>query len=216
MDVQGHRRILERAIDVAGAAWALEKREALLRGNDDEDVYLVPLLGLRLRAVGFTHSYRSGSSYGECGASSSLVIARRKLGLAREGWRADRAQAAYLVGRVVHLLIDAAVPARVHGVWHMLGDPLECRVEERADRIREHAIPEPPSASTLEELFESLSGLAVRFPADTTRTPWGQVRFAVGGGLKLTESEVAEQERVLVPAAVAHVAALLRLPQAWS
>ncbi|MBI4347526.1 MAG: hypothetical protein HY553_11770 [Elusimicrobia bacterium] len=215
MDVRAHRRILERAIDVSGAAWAGEARAELLRGSEDEDVYLIPLLGLRLRAVGFTHTQRPGSAHGEWGAPSALVMGRRRLAQAREAWRADRGRAAYLVGRVAHLLVDAGVPARTRGVWHMLGDPLEQWIEGRADAIREQALVEPPAAATLDALFESLSGLASRFPADTTRTPWGLLRFAAGRGLKLSEREVAEQARVLVPAAVAHVAGLLRLPQDW-
>lgn len=210
MDVRSHRAILARAINLAGADWASAQRDALLRGNEDEDAHIVPILGWRLRSIGLTHTYRPGRRFGELGAPSALKVGRRFYAKARALWLVEPARAATLIGRVCHLLVDTAVPARTRGVWHLRGDPLEEWIESRAGEIERLEGVEPPAAASPEVLFESLAAISARFPADTTRTPWGALCYAAGRGVRLSEVEVAEQAALLVPAAVGHVIALLR------
>jgi hypothetical protein len=209
-----------------GAARAGERArrcvEALWRGCEDEDVWVVPGVGWRLPAAGLTHTQRPGRGRGELWMPSAGATAARLLKRAqREGERGGEQERAYWVGRACHLLGDAAVPARARGVWHVLGDPLERWLEGHVEVVRA----QPPLEEEVEaavgevrrsrggerRLFEGLAQVAARYPADTTRTPWGAgVYWLLGRGLALDEGEVEAQGRALVPHAVAYTAALLR------
>ncbi|MEO7328453.1 MAG: hypothetical protein ABI193_07745, partial [Minicystis sp.] len=204
----GHREILRVAAARVGED-ALALLPELWRGNDDEDVHIVPLLGLRLQAVGFTHTHRPGSDRGELFAPSARVCCTRWAVRAEKA--GSRGETAYLLGRACHLLIDIAVPARSRGVWHFYGDPLESWVEAHVGEI---AAMEPlprPTTTDPGRLCEELSCLSAAFPADTTRSTWGAWRMRLtGGGTRVSEEEAGRQARVLVPAAVAHVTALVQ------
>lgn len=208
MQPLGHRAIVRAAAARAGAE-ALALLDDLLRGNDDEDVHLVPLIGLRLQAVGFTHTHRPGSRRGELLAPSARVCCERYA--ARAACATSPHEAAYLLGRACHLLIDIAVPARSRGVWHFYGDPLESWVEEHVDALDALPPAKLPESRDPGELCEALATLSSAFAVDTTRSTWGAWRMRLSGrGTRVSDAEAGEQARVLVPAAVAHVAALLK------
>jgi hypothetical protein len=210
MQPEAHRAIVRAAVA------RLDHRIArhlpmLLRGNDDEDVHVVPFLGWRLQAVGLSHTHRPGGRFGELLAPSAKT---RCIALVNEAQRRatrDPLAAAHRFGRACHLLVDIAVPARSRGVWHFYGDPLEAWVEAHVADLPAMAPAEIPSTSDPEALCESLARLSSTFPADTTRSTWGDLRMRVlARGVRVSEDDARLQASVLVPAAIAHVAALLR------
>jgi hypothetical protein len=203
---QTHHLFINRAIDDAGP-WPHEFRREILQGNDDEDVFVVPLLKWRLRAAGLTHTHDPNGRFGELGFPSAKV---QCLGFLEKARREKKpARAAWWIGRACHLLGDVAVPARANRVWHIEGDPLEAWIEARVASFRDvvtHAI----EYKTPEQIIENLARVASAFRADTTRTPWGRAGFQwFGNGRKLDDAELAEQACVLVPLATASTKALL-------
>src|SRR5262249_28941629 len=109
-----------------------------------------------------------------------------------------------------HLLVDMAVPARVHGHWHYFGDPLESWVEAALERGESFETAPRLPPMELEAVIEQLARCADEHPSDTTRNLWGWARYqATGAGQKLEASVVAEQARVLVPRAIRHLEAFL-------
>ena len=207
MQPKTHAFLIRAAVAASASAWLEQSLPHLLHGNDAEDDFVVA--GLRLRAPGLTHTYRPGSRFGELGAPSALTQLRRC-------WqRASRAAspelAAFWLGRACHLLGDMAVPARTRGVWHLLGDPLELFCEARVDRLAELLPDElPQRVGPLEAHADALARTASAEAADTTRTPWGALRFRLlGSGTRLTDAEVERQARQLLPLAVSHTRGLL-------
>jgi hypothetical protein len=221
MQPRSHRFILERALGIAEAPWVTRQRTALLGGSDDEDVYAVPFTRIRLPAIGLTHTYRPGRERGELGAPSArtrlLVFVERS---ERELRRDDETRAAWWLGRACHLLVDMAVPARTRGVWHVFGDPLESWVERAVLAEDGRLVPaegaavagDAGDAGDAGALADGLAALSSPLPADTTRGPFGRLRQTVlGGGVRVDDAEAEAQALVLVPAAIASTAALLRL-----
>jgi hypothetical protein len=207
-----HRFILEAALRLAiDGAWMKPYARELCSGSDDEDVYEVPLTNIRLPALGLTHTYRPGKRGGELGAPSArtrlLYFVRR---CEREIARRDEPRGAWWLGRACHLLVDMAVPARTRGVWHLLGDPLECWVERAVDAKDERFLPgERAPATDSGALADGLAALSASFPADTTRGPLGLLRHAIlGRSVRISDAQAEAQALVLVPAAIAHAAAL--------
>ncbi len=204
-----HAFIIERALGHPGHPWRHSDLEALLEGNRDEDDWV--LLGLRLRAPGLTHTYRPARPrFGE------LLAPSAKDGLLRCASRAamatDRRRAAWWLGRACHLLGDMSVPARVRGVWHLAGDPLESWLEARPDTELLALAPAATVATARapEGITEALARAAAHFLADTTRTPWGAALHRLAHrGQKLDEAEVQRQARELVPLAIRATADLL-------
>jgi hypothetical protein len=203
-----HAFLIRSAVAQAASPWLEQSLPHLLDGNDAEDDFVIA--GLRLRTPGLTHTYRPGSRFGELGAPSALTRLLRCW--QRAALATDPKRAAFWLGRACHLLGDMAVPARARGVWHLLGDPLELFCEAHVEDLASllpAALPEragPPTAHA-----ESLARAASAERADTTRTPWGALRFRLlGRGERLTHSEVERQARLLVPLAVSHTCGLLR------
>ncbi len=209
MQPRAHRAIVRAAVRRVDARFA-SALPMLLRGSDDEDVHIVPLLGLRLQAVGLSHTHRPGGRFGELLAPSAKTRCAILVERAHRRAARDPDGAAHLFGRASHLLVDVAVPARSRGVWHFYGDPLESWVEAHADEIDAYAEVAPPSTNDPGELCESLARISAQFPADTTRTTWGSLRMRLTGrGVVISDHEARAQASVLVPAAIAHVASLL-------
>jgi len=202
-----HAFLIRAAVAASGSAWLEQRVLHLLRGNDAEDDFV--LAGLRLRSPGLTHTYRPGSRFGELGMPSALSQLRRWWQRAVHARNPETM--AFWLGRACHLLGDMAVPARTRGVWHLLGDPLELFCEAHADRLAE-LLPEqlPRRDGPPEVHAESLARAASVEPADTTRTPWGALRFRLlGHGHRLADAEVERQARHLLPLAVSHTRGLL-------
>lgn len=201
-----HHLFIEEAVAHAGP-WAQRWRDALLKGNDDEDVLIVPILNWRLRAAGLTHTQRPGGHFGELGFPSAKRQCRAFLQRAFTAKNPE--ETAWWLGRICHLLGDALVPARAHGVWHLQGDPLESFLEERLEEFVGAAIPTHEPAAPA-KLIDDAACYAATFRADTTRTPWGRARHHLfARGTKLDETELRDQAHAIVPEAIARTRAFL-------
>jgi hypothetical protein len=207
-----HAFLIERAlagVDHAG----LRARAALLQaGCVDEDLVRLPLVGWRVQSPGLSHTYRPGRQRGELGAPSALARVERLVADATATWPRDADRAAHHVGRACHLLGDVAVPARTRGVWHPLGDPYERWVDEHLGLLAQEPAAPPVSAPSIAALVDGLARLASVQLADTTRSPWGALARRLGRPRTIVDDALAErQARALVPAALAHHTAFLRL-----
>jgi hypothetical protein len=201
-----HHLIINVAIDHAGS-WAHEFRQEILQGNDDEDVHIVPIVKWRLRAAGLTHTHVPNGRFGELGAPSAK---RQCLVFLDKAHREEKpAQKAWWLGRACHVIADVAVPARAHRIWHIEGDPLEAWIESHCETFANVSV-EQDEHRAPEEIIEELARIAITFPADTTRTPWGRAAFHwFSRGRELEEPELTRQARVLVPRAMQSTKALL-------
>lgn len=208
MQPRTHRFVISAAVAAANDVRLSRFERDLLRGNDDEDDFVIG--GLRLRAPGLTHTYRPGSRFGELGAPSAKLQLERWVARAHQG--RGPSDAAYWLGRACHLLGDMAVPARTHGVWHLLGDPLEGYCEQQAPELPALVAREPlvrVDTASAGELCDLLARRSQTFKADTTRTPWGALAARFGRRRPLPAVEIERQARALVPYAVACTRALL-------
>lgn len=204
--------MISTALARARSAWHACDESRLLDGHRDEDDVVV-LGRWRFRAAGLSHTYKPAAPrWGELFAPSAkdrmLALLRRARSMKR------RERAAWWLGRAAHLLGDMAVPARTRGVWHLAGDPLETFVEAQDDTTLEELArpssgvdwPDDPAA-----IADLLANASAKLPADTTRTPWGRLKYErLGRGTKLEASEIEAQARVILPLAVEATAALLR------
>lgn len=196
-----HRFIIEEALADCGS-WAREYRNDILRGNDDEDVHIVPLVGWRLRAAGLTHTHVPGGHFGELGFPSAKKRAATFLGSAKN-FAKTPSKRAWWLGRACHLLGDTAVPARALRIWHIEGDPLEAWLEKHLHVFADVKWEEADGALIPDEIFEKTARLAASFPADTTRTPWGRAAWQwFHKGKQLDAEEYARQARTLLPMAI--------------
>ncbi len=195
-----HARVIERAATLADAPLVDE----LVRGSYDEDRYIWPIVGWRTPAIGFTHSYR-----GELGFPSARSCCERLVERARRVRVRDPRAAAWLLGRACHLLTDVGVPARVQGVWHYFGDPMERWVDDHLDELVALPLPDDPPARGPGPLADHLAAIAAPFPVDRTRTFEGRALAFFGRRHPLATDQLVEQARTLLPQAIAHVRALL-------
>lgn len=196
-----HRFIIEKAITCCGS-WAREYRNDILRGNDDEDVHIVPLVGWRLRAAGLTHTHVPGGHFGEMLFPSAKKQAAAFFAKAQKSLN-HPAKRAWWMGRACHLLGDTAVPARALRVWHIEGDPLEAWLEKHLHVFVDLKWEEADEAVTPDEIFEKMARLAASFPVDTTRTPWGRTTWQwFHKGKQLDAEECLCQARTLLPMAI--------------
>ncbi|HMY20711.1 MAG TPA: hypothetical protein PKA58_30510 [Polyangium sp.] len=203
---QTHHLIINEAIDHCGP-WPRAHRREILRGNDDEDVHVVPILHWRLRAAGLTHTHVPEGRFGELWFPSAKQQCLKFVRKAQS--EKNDARAAWWLGRACHLLGDVAVPARARRIWHFKGDPLEAWIEQHLDQFRGIELVDMDGA-TPDELIELLALVAWTFPADTTRTPWGHAKYRwIGLGRMLGERQLQEQARDLIPRAVTATKRLL-------
>lgn len=201
-----HERLIADAVNAAAPALA-DRIGDLLRGCRDEDTYRWPLAGWRTPALGFTHTCRPGSRFGLLlfpSARSRCAMWMRRAAAASSASRRGEC-----LGHAAHLLVDAAVPARAAGVWHLSGDPFEAWVESHLDELLATAPSVEPADRTPASLVESLASAAVRYPADTRATPLAAFRLW-RPRVALDESALRAQAVALVPLARGHLQALFR------
>ena len=112
MFANGHRLIMDRALDELGDGPLREHYDALLLGNLREDVYKFPFVTRFMLGKGLTHYYKPGSRWGLWPLVPSAPkrtgwLVARGVKLWRAGHRRD---GAFWLGRAVHLLSERAVP----------------------------------------------------------------------------------------------------------
>lgn len=207
-----HAFLIDRALDAVGDPMLSGFRTAIQAGCADEDVWQVPLTGWRLQSPGLSHTYRPGRRRGELGAPSARTRIEGEVDQARRLWSRAPQDGAHHLGRALHLLGDVAVPARVHGVWHPLGDPYERWVEDHLDELDALPTAPPIALTTLARLIDELARVAAQHVADTTRSPWGALAHRLGRSAVLVDDALAaRQARAVLPMALAYHVGFLRL-----
>lgn len=204
--------VADEAARRSGVDAAMRYRDALVLGSLREDVIAL--------GAHFTEypSFRHFGGRGLPGGYLPFVwpgprrtvdqCYRRALARAREG---SLAAAFVALGRATHVITDACIPTHVHRVAHG-HDPFEWSVEGNLGRLRALPVPtvEPPKRRA-SDLVRSLAASAAEHAPDRTNTPVGRLLRRVGLAHKVTATEARAQTDVLVPLAIAHAVALLRM-----
>ena len=210
-----HAYLIDAALDALEHDGLRSRRALIQAGCVDEDLVRLPLVGWRVQSPGLSHTYRPGRRRGELGAESALARIERLVAGARARWSAEPDGAARRIGRALHLVGDAGVPARALGVWHPLGDPYERWVDQHLDELIARTAEAVPgaiaSASAARTIAEAIDGLARRaagHAADTTRSPWGALAYRLGRASVVIDDVAAQrQAHALFPTLVGvHVA----------
>lgn len=205
----------DQAARVSGEALAVGHREALILGSLREDVIALP--------TGHFSEYPSFRHFGGRGLpggylpflwpgprSTAAGLYRRALGQGRAG----RIAAAFVqLGRLVHVLTDMSIPSHVHRAAHERGDPFEWYVEGNLPALRALPPAAIPALAGPVPLVASLAGHAARHAPDWTNTAPGRLLRRWGLARPVTAALAREQAADLLPRAIAHAAALLRLPR---
>jgi hypothetical protein len=210
--------VIERALAELigpGARAARRHRKALLLGALREDVARVPFGTRVFEHLSLSHfgggrwpggflPFWPGPRY------KVRRYFRAALARARDG---AHGAAFVALGRACHVLTDMACPPHVHRVIHE-ADPFEWYVEVHAAALADTGATPTAARPTMRDpaaLVTSLSALTRRAAADRTRNAVGRWLRRLGLLRPLPAREVARQARELIPAAAAHVAALIEL-----
>jgi hypothetical protein len=214
--VNGLALVIDRALASLPSVEPRRYRKALVLGSLREDVARAPFGGGVFEHLSFSHfggGWLPGGFLPFLWPGPRFKVGRyfrRALAQARAG----RAGAAYVtLGRACHVLTDMACPPHVHRVIHE-ADPFEWYVEMHAATLADAAATPPIAPPALRDpaaLVTSLSALTRRAPADRTRNAIGRWLRRLGLLRPLPAREIARQARELIPAAAAHVAALIGL-----
>jgi hypothetical protein len=204
--------VADEAARTCGEPLALRYRESLILGSLREDVIVLPF-------VGFTE-YPSFRHFGGRGLPGGYVpllwpgprwAARQLYRKAIHLGRATAYAAAFVqLGRVVHVLTDMSIPSHVHRAAHD-SDPFEWWVEGNLQALRNRAVEDVALPTTPEKLVESLARRAAKHAPDRTHTPLGRLLHRAGFRARVSAPEAKAQALELIPLAVGHTRALLRL-----
>jgi hypothetical protein len=214
MFANGHKLVMDMALDAVASDTLTRHYDPLLLGNLREDVYKFPFVTRFMLGKGLTHYYRPGRRWGVFPLVPGAPM--RSNWLFDEGVRLYRAgrprDGVFNLGRVVHLLSEMAAPVHAQIVLHWRGDPLEMYIERHAAALRSLPLPEvPEGARTAGELVHDLAVCTQRFPCDRTTNTQGYLLYRLGLRRRHTEEEAAAQARALIPMGAAYTAALYRL-----
>ena len=214
MFANGHKLIMDRALDELGHGPLHEHYDALLLGNLREDVYKFPFVSRFMLGKGLTHYYKPGSRWGLWPLVPSAPrrtgwLVKRGIELWRDGLRRD---GAFLLGRAVHLLSEMAVPVHAQVILHWRGDPFEMYTEKHHHELRKLALPEIPDAvATPDELVHELAVECQAYPCDRTNNLPGFIAKKLGLLQSHSSDEVVRQVHVLVPLGAAYTVALYKM-----
>jgi hypothetical protein len=187
-------------------------RAALVLGSLREDVVRVPLL-VFTEYPSFRHFGGRGLPGGYLPfvwpgpRSSSDALYRRALAHGRAG---RLAPAFVTIGRILHVLTDVCIPSHVHRAAHD-DDPFEWHVEGNVDRLRALPVPSIDPVRAPSELVTSLAREAAKHRPDRTNTPVGRLLRRAGLRRRVDAREARAQADVLIPLAIGHATALLRM-----
>jgi hypothetical protein len=210
----GHRLIMDRALDELPGSPLHAHYDAMLLGNLREDVYKIPFLPRFVLGKGLTHYYKPGTWWG---LAPLIPTAPRRSGWlfkkALRLWRAGRPRdGAFWLGRAVHLLSEMAAPVHAQVILHWRGDPFEMFLERNHAQLRSLPVAEiPVGAATPDELAHRLAVLTQAFPCDRTNNLPGWVGMKLGVWRPHPPEEVERQVRTLVPIGAAYTVALYRM-----
>ena len=205
--------IADRAVTAFGAPLAERYRKALILGALREDVLYLPLLRRVTEYPSFSHFYRPGLPGGFVPLlwpgprSSADRLYRRALAAHAAG---KTAAAFVLLGRIVHLLADMAIPSHTARAAHDR-DPFEWWVEGNLAHLAQLPVPEVRPAARASDLIEQLARTTMTFTPDLTNHPWGKLLEKRGLRQGVSARLAGEQAEVLIPLSVGHGAALLAM-----
>ena len=213
MFANGHKLILDRALDALPGSPLSAQYDAMVLGNLREDVYKLPFLRAFTLGKGLTHYYRPGTPWGVLPFVPSAPT--RAGWLFDEGvaaWRAGRQRdGAWHLGRAVHLVGEMAAPVHAQRVLHWRGDGFEMYIERHHAELRKLPLPPPPRAESAPQLAHDLAVACQAFPCDRTRNVPGFLGWKLGLLRRPDEAEVIAQARALVPLGAAYTMALCKL-----
>jgi hypothetical protein len=205
--------VADEAARRSGVALAVAYRDALILGSLREDI-------LWLRGLDVLTEYPSFRHFGGRGAPGGYLpflwpgprrtvesCFRRALSQTRDG---HTAAAFVTLGRALHVLTDVCIPTHVHRVAHE-DDPFEWSVEANLDRLRALPVPEVDMKGRPSDLVASLAKAAAAQRPDRTNTPLGRALRRAGVFRNVGAAEARAQTDVLVPLAIAHATALVRM-----
>lgn len=205
--------VADEAARRSGVALAVAHRDALVLGSLREDVLWLDPVDVLTEYPSFRHFGGRGLPGGYLpfvwpGPGRTVETCfRRALRHAREG----RIAAAFVtLGRAIHVITDACIPSHVHRVAHE-DDPFEWSVEANVDRLRALAVPDVAVAKRPRDLVRSMATAAARHRPDRTNTPFGRALRRAGLFRKVDAAEARAQTEALVPLAIAHATALVRM-----
>jgi hypothetical protein len=204
--------VADMAAEHARVREARTYRVALVLGSLREDVVALPL-------VGFSEypSFRHFGGRGLPGGYFPLLwpgprsyadaCYRRALDHAERGALA----AAFVgLGRILHIVTDACIPSHAHRVAHGY-DPFEWHIEGNLPRLRALPVPEVKLTRRPSTLVADVAQAAARHRPDRTNTPIGRLLERAGLLRKVDAREARAQAEALLPLAVGHASALLRM-----
>jgi hypothetical protein len=188
-------------------------KKALVLGTLREDVLYVPVVKAVTEYPSYSHFYKPGlpGGYYPLVWPGPRMCADRLYDKAVADASAGRLASAFVrVGRIVHLLTDMCIPSHAHRAMH-LTDPFEWYVEGNKRELAALALPAIPAKARPSDLVESLARYTQRFEPDRTNHPFGRLMRRLGLRENVGARRAGEQARELVPMAVAHSVALLRM-----
>jgi hypothetical protein len=214
MFANGHKVVMDMALDAVDSDVLRRHYDPLLLGNLREDVYKFPFVTRFMLGKGLTHYYKPGRRWGVFPLVPGAPM--RSNWLFDEGVRLYRAgeqrDGMFNLGRVVHLLSEMAAPVHAQLVLHWRGDPMELYVEHHAKELRGLPLPAIPQGTrTAGELVHALAVECQRFPCDRTTNTQGYLAYRLGLRRRHTTEEAEAQARALIPLGAAYTAALYRL-----
>lgn len=205
--------VADEAARRSGVELALAHRDALVLGSLREDILWIRGLDVLTEYPSFRHFGGRGAPGGYLpflwpGPRRTVETCyRRALAHARAG----RMAAAFVsVGRALHVLTDVCIPTHVHRVAHE-DDPFEWSVEANLERLRALPVPEIDLPKRPSDLVASLAEAASRERPDRTNTPIGRALRRAKIFRKVSAAEARAQTDVLIPLAIAHGAAFVRM-----
>jgi hypothetical protein len=205
--------IADRAVTTFGAPLAERYKKTVILGALREDVLYLPLLRRVTEYPSFSHFYRPGLPGGFLPflwpgpRSSADKLYRRALDAHAQG---HIAAAFVLLGRIVHLLADMAIPSHTARAAHDR-DPFEWWVEANLPRLAALPVPEVAPPARASDLIERLARRSMTFTPDHTNHPWGKLLKRRGLRRGVSAKLAGEQAEVLVPLSIGHAAALLAM-----
>lgn len=213
MRINGLAMLIDSAVRLLDEPQVTEYRSAMILGSLREDVGYVPVLGCVFEHWSLSHFY--GPPW-PGGFIPFLWPGPRLAGTyyfakAVRAYREGRVAAGFTqLGRVAHLLSDMACPAHVHRYIHDT-DTFEWYVEAHARELAALPVGPIPEARSPAAVIAALARFTARFPGDSTQHYIGRALKRRGLLRPLDKRQVADHARAIIPVAIAHMAALLRL-----
>jgi hypothetical protein len=212
MRIGGLAMLVDRAVDRATSPAIQQRRRAIVLGALREDVGYVRGLSKPFEHLSLSHFWgptRPGGFIPLWPSARTMAdhYFARAVSLHREG-----AQAAGFVelGRVAHLLADMACPVHVHRVLHD-GDGFEWFVESHLEELGGLPAEPVPAAARASDLITTMATFTSAFPADRTQHAVGRWLVRKKLARSLPQHEIRRAARAIIPVAIAHMSALLRL-----